>query len=176
MTIIITHPTKTPTPGYLADAAIHFGTDDGFLAGAKLIGFTVWERRGGTGRNVKFPARTYSVQGERRSFALIRPSGDGQDADASIRAAILAAYDAASVREVLRCDDAGLMTVTHVAEHVSAAGVSLRAFWQEAAGGDRVPMPLAAVEAVLARMEAVQADLVAISESIHAQMTERGRK
>lgn len=51
-------------------------------------------------------------------------------------------------------DDAGLMTVTQVAEHVSAAGVSLRAFWQEAAGGDRTPMPLAAVEAVLAIMEA----------------------
>jgi hypothetical protein len=49
--------------------------------------------------------------------------------------------------------DAGLMTVTQVAEHVSAAGVSLKAFWREAAGGDRTPMPLAAIEAVLAIME-----------------------
>ncbi len=43
------------------------------LAGLKLIGFSIWERRGGNGRNVTFPARTYAVNGERRSFALLRP-------------------------------------------------------------------------------------------------------
>jgi hypothetical protein len=32
-----------------------------------------WERRGGEGRNVTFPARQYSINGERRSFALLRP-------------------------------------------------------------------------------------------------------
>jgi hypothetical protein len=45
------------------------------LAGLKLIGFGVWERRTG-GRNVTFPARQYSVNGERRSFALLRPVVD----------------------------------------------------------------------------------------------------
>ena len=42
----------------------------------KLIGFAVWERRTGAGRNVTFPARQYSVNGERRSFALLRPAID----------------------------------------------------------------------------------------------------
>ena len=58
-------------PGKLADAELHFTT--GPLDGLKLIGFSVWERRGGTGRNVTFPARQFSVNGERRSFALLRP-------------------------------------------------------------------------------------------------------
>jgi hypothetical protein len=39
----------------------------------KLIGFSIWERRTTAGRNVTFPARQYSVNGERRSFALLRP-------------------------------------------------------------------------------------------------------
>jgi hypothetical protein len=33
-------------------------------------------RGGGAGRNVTFPARQYSVNGERRSFALLRPVVD----------------------------------------------------------------------------------------------------
>ena len=61
-------------PGKLADAELHF--TDGPLEGLKLIGFAVWERRGGSGRNVTFPARQYSVNGERRSFALLRPIAD----------------------------------------------------------------------------------------------------
>jgi hypothetical protein len=39
--------------------------DDGVLNGLKLVGFSIWERRGNGGRNVTFPARTYSVSGER---------------------------------------------------------------------------------------------------------------
>jgi hypothetical protein len=42
----------------------------------KLIGFSIWERRSGGGRNVTFPARQYAVNGERRSFALLRPIAD----------------------------------------------------------------------------------------------------
>ena len=49
--------------GKLADAELHFA--DGPLAGLKLIGFAIWERRGAGGRNVTFPARQYSVNGER---------------------------------------------------------------------------------------------------------------
>jgi hypothetical protein len=55
-----------------------------------LIGFSVWERRDG-GRNVTFPARQYSVNGERRSYALLRASKDDCDAQA-IRDCILDAY------------------------------------------------------------------------------------
>ena len=46
------------------------------LDGLKLIGFGIWERRTGGGRNVTFPARTYAINGERRSFALLRPITD----------------------------------------------------------------------------------------------------
>lgn len=61
------------------------------LAGLKLIGFAIWERRTSTGRNVTFPARSYSVNGERRSFALLRPISD-TDAQSRIRDLILEAY------------------------------------------------------------------------------------
>ncbi len=76
--------------GKLADAEVHFIA--GPLSGLKLIGFSIWERRTPTGRrNVTFPARTYSVNGERRSFALLRPIAD-QDAQDRLRDLILSAY------------------------------------------------------------------------------------
>ena len=78
-------------PGKLADAELHF-TDD-VLDGLKLIGFGIWERRGGGGRNVTFPARQYSVNGERRSFALLRPIVDATAQD-RVRDLILEAYAA----------------------------------------------------------------------------------
>ena len=57
----------------------------------KLIGFSIWERRGGSGRNVTFPARSYSVNGERRSFALLRPIVDTTAQD-KLREIILSAF------------------------------------------------------------------------------------
>jgi hypothetical protein len=57
----------------------------------KLIGFAVWERRSGSGRNVTFPARQYSVNGERRSFALLRPVADAAS-QAAVRDLVLQAY------------------------------------------------------------------------------------
>jgi hypothetical protein len=74
MTVKITPNDKGNPPGKLADAELHF--TEGPLDGLKLIGFTVWERRDGAGRNVTFPARSYSINGERRSFALLRPIVD----------------------------------------------------------------------------------------------------
>ena len=64
---------------------------DSVFAGLKLIGFSIWERRGGSGRNVTFPARQYSVNGERRSFALLRPIVD-VTAQNALRGRILDAY------------------------------------------------------------------------------------
>jgi hypothetical protein len=78
-------------PGKLADAELHF--NEGVLDGMKLIGFAIWERRNGSGRNVTFPARQYSVNGERRSFALLRPVLDAHAQD-RVRDVILEAYDA----------------------------------------------------------------------------------
>ena len=76
-------------PGKLADAELHFG--DGALDGLKLIGFAIWERRSGNGRNVTFPARQYAVNGERRIFALLRPIVD-KDAQNRVRDLVLEAY------------------------------------------------------------------------------------
>lgn len=89
MVIKITPNDKNNPPGKLADAELHF--TEGVLEGLKLIGFSVWERRTGNGRNVTFPARQYSVNGERRTFALLRPIGDATVQD-RIREAILGAY------------------------------------------------------------------------------------
>jgi hypothetical protein len=89
MTVKITMNDRGNPPGKLADAELHFGS--GPLAGLKLIGFSVWERRGGTGRNVTFPARSYAINGERRSFALLRPIVDTSAHD-GVRGLILAAY------------------------------------------------------------------------------------
>jgi len=91
MTIKITpNDNKATTPaGKLADAELHFA--DGPLNGLKLIGFTIWEKRGGGGRNVTFPARSYSVNGDRRSFALLRPIAD-TTAQNTLRGMILDAF------------------------------------------------------------------------------------
>lgn len=80
---------KGNPPGKLADAELHF--TEGPLAGLKLIGFGLWERRNGAGRNVTFPARQYSVNGERRSFALLRPIVDATAQD-RVRELILDAF------------------------------------------------------------------------------------
>ena len=89
MTIKIVSNEKGTPPGKLADAELVF--TEGPLEGLKLIGFSVWERKTGGGRNVTFPARQYSVNGERRSFALLRPAID-TTAQARLRDLILEAY------------------------------------------------------------------------------------
>jgi hypothetical protein len=91
MQVKISRNDKGNPPGKLADAELHFS--EGALDGLKLIGFSIWERRNGSGRNVTFPARQYSVNGERRSFALLRPLVDGNAQD-RLRDLILEAYEA----------------------------------------------------------------------------------
>src|SRR5262245_41569281 len=89
MTIKITPNDRGNPPGKLAEAEMHF--TGGGLDGLKLIGFSIWERRGGNGRNVTFPARSYVVNGDRRSFALLRPIADST-AQERLRQLILDAY------------------------------------------------------------------------------------
>ena len=120
LTIKIIPNEKNNPPGKLADAEIHFtgpwdervgehhavrdatgATPSSALDGLKLIGFGVWERRTGGGRNVTFPARQYVVNGERRSFALLRPTGDVTAQD-RIREAILEAYAEYEEKEATR--------------------------------------------------------------------------
>ena len=89
MTVKINPNDKANPAGKLADAELHFTA--GPLEGLKLIGFGIWERRGGSGRNVTFPARQYSVNGEKRSFTLLRPIAEAA-AQERIRDLVLQAY------------------------------------------------------------------------------------
>ena len=89
MVVRITPNDNGNPPGKLADAELHF--TEGPLEGLRLIGFAIWERRGASGRNVTFPARNYSVNGERRSYALLRPTVDTA-AQNKIRDLVLEAY------------------------------------------------------------------------------------
>ena len=73
----------------LADAELHF--TEGVLEGLKLVGFGIWERRDG-GRNVTFPSRQYSVNGERRNFAMLRASAGDSSVQTPLRDLILQAY------------------------------------------------------------------------------------
>lgn len=89
MVVKITPNDKGNPPGKLADAELQF--TEGVLEGLKLIGFGIWERKSGGSRNVTFPARQYTVNGERRSFALLRPVVDST-AQERVRDLILQAY------------------------------------------------------------------------------------
>jgi hypothetical protein len=104
VTVKITALDNGNPPGKLAEAELHFTDEAGALSGLKLIGFAVWERARGGGLNVTFPARSYAVNGERRSFALLRPTGaDGSmNAQDDVRDLILAAYDAHVEAEAAR--------------------------------------------------------------------------
>ena len=90
LTVKITPNDASNPPGKLADAELHFA--GGPLEGMRLSGFAIWERKGSGGRNVTFPARQYSVNGERRSYALLRPTVD-PTAQNVVRDLILQAYD-----------------------------------------------------------------------------------
>ena len=90
--------TEGKPPGKLADAEVIFEAEAGPLSGMKLIGFAIWERRSGNSRNVTFPARQYSVNGERRSFALLRPMNGDASAQEAVRDLILEAYSASEAQ------------------------------------------------------------------------------
>jgi hypothetical protein len=88
MTIKFAPNGKGAPAGKLADAELHFS--GGPLDGLKLVGFAVWERKTG-GRNMTVPARQYSVNGERRTYALLRPIAD-QACQDRLRDLVLEAY------------------------------------------------------------------------------------
>ena len=88
MTVKFSANDKGNPAGKVADAELHFS--GGPLDGLRLVGSAVWERKHG-GRNVSFPARQYSVNGERRSFALLRPISDSTGQN-KLRDLILDAY------------------------------------------------------------------------------------
>jgi hypothetical protein len=89
MTVKFQPNDKGAPAGKLADAELHFS--GGPLDGLRLLGFAVWERKTGGGRNVTFPARQYTMNGERRSFQLLRPIADTSN-EQRLRDIVLAAY------------------------------------------------------------------------------------
>lgn len=107
---VVIHPcdesASSYPPGKVADAEVHF--DGGTLDGTKLIGFAIWQRRTSPGQfNVTHPARQYSVNGERRSFALLRPATSTNDVLTPLRDLIVDAY---------------LSTIAHAKADAVAAG------------------------------------------------------
>lgn len=89
MVVKITPYDKGNPHGKLAEAELHF--TEGMLTGLKLVGFAIWERKTGGARSVTFPSRTYSVNGDRRNFALLRPSGTDHTAQDRMRELVLQA-------------------------------------------------------------------------------------
>ena len=90
--------TEGKPPGKLADAEVIFEAEAGPLSGMKLVGFAIWERRSGGGLNVTFPARQYSVNGECRSYALLRPMNGDVSAQEAVRDLILEAFSASEAQ------------------------------------------------------------------------------
>ena len=90
MVVKITPYDKGNPHGKLAEAELHF--TDGTLKGLKLVGFSVWERKTGSARTVTFPSRSYSVNGDRRNFALLRPAGGDHEGQDRIRELVLQAF------------------------------------------------------------------------------------
>lgn len=96
ITVNIIPNDKNLPAGKLADAELRFA--GGPMDGLKLCGFAIWQRRSGTGLNVTFPARTYSVNGEKRSYALLRPTNGEISAQDSVRGLILKAWGKEAAR------------------------------------------------------------------------------
>jgi len=89
VTVKIIRNERHAPAGKLADAELHF--NGGPLDGLKLVGFAVWRRRDGNGFSVTFPARQFTVHGDRRNFPLLRAIADPNAQD-GIRAFVLHAY------------------------------------------------------------------------------------
>ena len=86
---IVRNNDKSKPHDKLADAELQF--IGGELDGLKLLGFGIWQQRNGSGQNVTFPARHFTVNGERRNFTLLRAIGD-RSAEDRLRQLVLEAY------------------------------------------------------------------------------------
>jgi hypothetical protein len=75
--------------GKVADAELLF--TDGPLAGLKLAGFTVYQNPRTREMNVTFPARSYEVNREKRSYKLLR--GTTVEDEKALKNLIIDAYE-----------------------------------------------------------------------------------
>jgi hypothetical protein len=80
---------RSDPPHKLADAELLF--EEGVLTGLRLIGFGIWQARRGDKRTVTFPSRGYYVLGEKRMYALLRPTTEDGNVEA-VRRLILESY------------------------------------------------------------------------------------
>lgn len=85
---ILRNERETPR-GKLADAELHFSGAP--LDGLKLVGFAIWRRRDGTGYSVTFPARPFTLHGDKTNFALLRAI-DNPKAQDQVRELVIRAY------------------------------------------------------------------------------------
>ena len=88
MKVKIVPTEKGNWPGKLADVELHFEMAPGRRKADWICDLRASD---GAGRNVTLPARQYSMNGGRRSFALLRPLADIAAQD-HIRDLILEAY------------------------------------------------------------------------------------
>jgi len=63
----------------IAEAEVLFESEDGLLAGLKLVGFSVWRTEKGE-TSVTFPSRSWGGPGEKKFFDLLRAGEGGPEA------------------------------------------------------------------------------------------------
>ncbi len=75
----------------IGEAEILFESEDGLLAGLKLVGFSVWRTEKGE-TAVTMPSRTWGNPGEKKFFDLLRGGDGGPDALKRLKAAMSDQY------------------------------------------------------------------------------------
>ena len=63
----------------IGEAEILFDSEDGLLAGLKLVGFSLWRNENGEA-SVTVPSRAFGGPGERKFFDYLRAGDGGSDA------------------------------------------------------------------------------------------------
>ena len=71
----------------IGEAEILFESEDGLLAGLKLVGFSIWRTEKGE-TSVTVPSRTWGGPGEKKFFDLLRSGEGGVEALRRLKAAI----------------------------------------------------------------------------------------
>ena len=71
----------------ITEAEILFDSQDGLLAGLKLVGFSLWRTENGE-PSVTVPSRSWGDPGDRKFFDLLRAGEGGGDAVRKLKTAV----------------------------------------------------------------------------------------
>ena len=71
----------------ICEAEVLFESEDGLLAGLKLVGFSLWRTEKGE-PSVTVPCRSWGEPGERKFFDLLRAGEGGGDAVRKLKTAL----------------------------------------------------------------------------------------